>query len=66
MWIDCSCGTVMAMSAGILKIFNTQNGALLRRIPPDERTDIFVSSAVRDADAVYVASERGFGAFRLH
>jgi hypothetical protein len=25
-----------------------------------------VSSAVRDADAVYVASERGFGAFRLH
>jgi hypothetical protein len=51
---------------GILKIFNTQNGALLRRIPPDERTDIFVSSAVRDADAVYVASERGFGAFRLH
>jgi hypothetical protein len=64
-WIDCSYGTIMTMSAGLLKIFNSQTGALLRRIPPDEHSDIFVSSATRDADAVYVASDRGFGAIRV-
>ena len=64
-WIDCSYGTIMAMSVGLLKIFNSQDGTLLRRTPPDEQSDIFVSSATRDADAVYVASDRGFGAFRL-
>lgn len=62
-WIECSYGTVMALSAGILKVFDSASGALLRRVPGSEHANIFVASAGRDANAIYVASARGVGAF---
>ena len=63
--IDCSYGTVMALSDGILKIFDAQTGHLLYRVPKSDGSDIFVANAVRGANALYVATDRGFGAFSL-
>ena len=63
--IDCSYGTVLALSASVLKVFDASHATLLRRVPAIEHSQIVVTSAGRDANAIYVASDRGFGAFTL-
>lgn len=64
-WIDCSYGKVLAFSPGILKVFDALHATLLRRVPALEQSRIFVASAGRDANALYVASDKGFGAVVL-
>ena len=63
--IDCSYGTVLALSTGILKVFDASHGTLLRRVPASEQSRIFVATAGSDASTLYVASDRGFGAVAL-
>jgi len=63
-WIDCGYGTVMAL-ASYLTLVDARTGDLVRRVDGSRYLSLFVESAARDQNTLYVSTDRGYGAIRL-
>jgi outer membrane protein assembly factor BamB len=63
-WVDCGFGTVMAL-ASYLTIVDARTGALVRKVEGSRYLQIFVETAARDQNTLYVSTDRGYGAIKL-